>query len=131
MIRTIPVDASQLGPVATGHCEAVMIWEDQGGRRVLTDRPELDETTGHPLWTVYVMVPTGDRPELLAVRVPAAQRPVVMAFAPIDLHGLEVAVRVDKAGKLAGYWAAVGVADPAHAPGRRNDQDRQAEPAAS
>jgi len=129
MLRTLPVNAELLGAVATGHVEAVAIWEDQAGRRVLTDRQERDETTGWPLWTVHAMVPTGDRPELLAIRVPAQQQPVVTAFGPIDLHGLEVNVRVDKAGKLAGYWSAVGVTDPAQAPGKRQSQDSKTEPA--
>ena len=126
MLRTLPVNAELHGAVATGHVEAVMIWEDQGGRRVLTDRQERDETTGHPLWTVHAMVPTGDRPELLAIRIPAPQQPVVTAFGPVDLHGLEVNVRVGKDGRLAGYWSAVGVADPAQMPGKRDGAREQA-----
>jgi len=126
MIRTLPVNAEMLGVVATGHVEPVMIWEDQGGRRVLTDRQERDEQTGDDLWTVHAMVPGGDRPELIAVRIPARQQPVVTPFGPVDFHGLEVRINVNKTtGQLAGYWSAVGVADPALSPGKRNGQEHK------
>lgn len=131
MLRTLPIAADRLDAIATGQVEPVMIWADVDGRRQLTDRQEIDETTGELLWTIHALVRTGDRPELLAVRVPAPQCPVVTALGPIDLHGLEVNVRVGKDGKLAAYWSAVGVADPALAPrgnGHKVPEHKAAEP---
>jgi len=65
---------------------------------------------------------------LIAVRVPAAQQPVVTPFGPVDLHGLEVRVNVNRqTGQLAGYWGAVGVIDPANAPGKVPKGGQQAE----
>ena len=121
MIRTVPVAAEMLGLVAAGSCEPVMIWEDVAGRRTLTDRQEHDDTSGEPVWTAYLMSSAGDRPEVLSVRVPARQQPVLTQFGPVAVDNLEVNVRVDKSGRLAGYWNAAGVRDGAQA-GKRNGQ---------
>ena len=121
MIRTVPVAAEMLGLVAAGQPDAVMVWEDQGGRRTLTDRQEHDDATGEPVWTCYLISAAGDRPEVLSVRVPARQQPVLTQFGPVAVDNLEVNVRVDKSGRLAGYWNAAGVRDAAQ-PGKRNGQ---------
>lgn len=118
MLRTLPVDPAPLGFVSAGQPDALFQWEEQGGRRVLTERPETDDN-GTPLWTVYALPTTAERPEVVQVRVPARQQPVVTMFGPIEFVGLEVNVRVDKAGKLAQYWGASEVRDAAQ-PGKRN-----------
>jgi len=125
MIRTVPVAAEMLNLVAAGLCEAGMVWEDVAGRRTLTD-PD----TGELVWTAYLMCSAGDRPEILQVRVPAPQVPVLTVFGPVAVDFLEVGVRVDKAGKLAGYWSARGVRDAVQ-PGRRNGSTSSPEPASS
>lgn len=132
MIRTIPVAAEQLGFVAAAPCEPLMVWEDQGGRRVLTDRQERDEHTpqcahdctahtGEPKWNAYVM-PAGSnaRPEVLQVQVPARQQPVVTQFGAVAFDDLEVRVAIDKGGKLAGYWSARAIRDAATPAARKN-----------
>ena len=131
MLRTLPVHAEPLALVAAGQPEPVAVWEEKDGRRQLTDRVEHDETTGHPLWTCYVMPTAAERPEVLSLRVPAPQQPVLTLFGPVHVEGLEVNVRVDKAGKLAQYWAATGIRDAGHQ-GRRNGQhgEQKAEQAA-
>ncbi len=62
MIRTLPVAAEMLNLVAAGPCEPVMVWEDQGGRRTLTDRQETDPDTGELVWTAYLMCSVGGPP---------------------------------------------------------------------
>ena len=130
MIRTIPVAADLLGLVAAGQPEPLMEWAEDGGRRVLTDRQEKDghrndcdqtctRHTGDPLWTAYVMSTAADRPEVLQIRIPARQQPVLTVFAPVAVDNLEVNVRVGRDGKLAQYWAGAGIRDGAPA-GRRN-----------
>lgn len=130
MIRTLPIAAEQLGFVAAAPCEAAMIWDEKDGRRVLTDRQERDDHTdrcesdctvhgGEPVWTAYLMSATGARPEVVSVRVPARQQPVVTQFAPVALDNLEVRVAIDRGGKLAGYWSATAIRD-ASQPGRKN-----------
>ena len=122
MIRNLPVAAELLDLVAAAPCEPLMIWADEGGRRVLTDRQERDEASGDPMWTAYVMPRIeGQRPEIVSVRVPAAQQPVVTQFGPVALDSLEVRVTVDRAGKLAGYWSARSIRDAVQ-PGKRNGQ---------
>ena len=131
MIRTLPVAAEMLNLVAAGPCEPVMVWEDQGGRRTLTDRQETDPDTGELVWTAYLMCSVGDRPEILQVRTSAPQALALTLFGPVAVDSLAVNVRVDKSGKLAGmagYWSARGVRDGAQ-PGRRNGSTSSPEPA--
>lgn len=126
MIRTLPIAAELLNLVAAGQPDAVMVWEDQGGRRTLTDRQEHDDSTGEPVWTCYLM-PTGtERPEVLTVRVSARQQPVLTLFGPVAVDGLVVNVRVDKAGKVAQYWSAADIRDAAQ-PAKRNGQEHKPE----
>lgn len=121
MIRNVPVNAQELNLVAAGPSEAVQVWDRSGDRAVMTDRQELDETTGDPLWTVYAMCAAGGRPEVIQVRVPARQQPVLTQFGALEFDGLEVRVNVGRDGKLAGYWSARAVTDPAQRPGKRDD----------
>lgn len=121
MLRTLPVDPGPLGFVSAGQPDPVMVWAEEGGRRVLTDRQEHDDATGDPVWTAYVMPTAAERPEVVQVRVPAKVQPVLTLFGPVDVVGLEVNVRVDKAGKLAQYWSAAEVRDAGQGP-RRNGQ---------
>jgi hypothetical protein len=143
MLRTLPVDPGPLGFVSAGEPDPVMIWEEQDGRRVLTDRQETNDHTeqcatdctrhtGDPLWTAYVMPTGADRPEVLQLRVPAKVQPVLTLFGPVDVVGLEVNVRVDKVGKLAQYWSASEVRDAVQ-PGRKNGhvEHKQAEGASA
>lgn len=110
MIRTLPVRGEELALVSAGQPEPVMIWEEVGGRRTLTDRQELDDA-GQPLWTIYAMPTLADRPEVIQVRVPARQQPVLTQFGPIALEGLMVNVRKNRNGDLVQYWEASGAAD--------------------
>lgn len=125
MLRTLPVDPGPLGLVSAGQPDAIYVWEEQGGRRVLTEKPETDDD-GVPLWTCYLMPTAAERPEVLQVRVPAKVQPVVTLFGPIDVAGLEVGVRVDKAGKLAQYWSASEVRDAGQGHRRNGSQEHKA-----
>lgn len=111
MLRMIPVDGERVGLVATGQVEPCRVWAERDGRRVLTDDVERDEVTGHQLWTVHAMALSGDRPEVVSVRVPAPTIPTPDPLSPVYFDRLTVNVRVDRAGKVAGYWSAAGMAD--------------------
>lgn len=134
MLRTLPVDPAPLNLVSAGTPEALMIWGEENGRRVITDRQETDSHTaqcdpgctrhtGRKLWTCYLMSSSAERPELISVRVPADHQPVLSQFGPVTLVGLEVNVRVGRDGKLAQYWAASEVRDAA---GNRRDKPQDA-----
>lgn len=118
MLRTIPVDAAALGLVAAGQPDAVMVWDRSGDRAVLTDRQDTDDN-GVLLWTCYVLPTAGAAPDVLQVRIPAPHQPVVTMLGPDHVDGLEVNVRVDRAGKVAQYWQANGIRDAGQA-GRKN-----------
>lgn len=127
-LRTLPIAAELLGLVAAGQPEALMVWAEENGRRVLTDRQETDDS-GEPLWTAFLMSTLADRPEVLQVRVPARHQPVLSLFGPVAVDSLEVNVRVGKDGKLGQYWSAAAVRDAAQ-PGRRNGAELKSEQAA-
>ena len=111
MIRTFPVDTDRLALLATGHVEPVHEWVERDGRRQPADEQSRDETTGLLLWTVHALVMSGDRPELVAVRLPARDTPEVDAQAPVRFERLECRVSVNRStGALSGYWAAAGLA---------------------
>ncbi|WP_433782441.1 hypothetical protein ACQPX6_21425 [Actinomycetospora sp. CA-101289] len=122
MLRTLPVAAESLGFVSAGQPEPLMRWDDQGGRRVLTEHQEKDDA-GDFLWTCYLMPTLAERPEVLQVRVSARQQPVLTQFGPVAVDGLEVNVRVGKDGKLAQYWQAAAVRDAAGKQ-QRHDQHK-------
>lgn len=107
----LPVDTDRLVIVASGQVEAVVPWLDgpDGKRRPGTVQ-ESDPATGHPLWTVHGMIATGDRPTLVAVRVPAPAQPEPIPFAPLSFERLVCTARVNRvSGQLATYWSAAGV----------------------
>ena len=108
-LRTIPVAAEMLGFVAAGQPEPLMRWDEKDGRRVMSERQEKDDA-GDFLWTAYVMPTTAERPEVIQVRVPARQQPVLTQFEPVAVDNLEVNVRVGKDGSSALYW--LGDLDP-------------------
>jgi hypothetical protein len=78
---------------------------------VLTDRQEKDEATGEPLWTAYCLPSVADRPEVISIRVPAKQQPVLSIFGPVAVDNLEVNARVGKDGRMAQYWSAASIRD--------------------
>ncbi len=119
-LRTLPIAAELLGLVAAGQPDPVVDWVERDGRRQPGDQAR-DESTGDLVWTCYLMASTAERPEVLQVRVPAAQQPVLTQFGAVAVDNLEASVRVDKAGRLAQYWAATGIRDAAQ-PGRKNGQ---------
>lgn len=118
MLRSLPVAPELLGFVAAGQPEAVMVWSDEGGRRVLTDKQETDDA-GDALWTVYLMPTLAERPEVIQVRVAARQQPVLGLFSAVAVDGLQVNIRKNKNGDIAQYWEASAVRD-AGQPGRKN-----------
>lgn len=123
----LPIDAERLALVSTGHVEPVVAWvEGSDGKRRPGTEQERDESTGLPLWTVHGMVPSGDRPTLVAVRVPARQEPAVTPLAPVAFERLEATARVNRnSGQLAVYWRAAGLAE-ARATGPRKVESESA-----
>lgn len=113
-LRTLPVAGELLGLVAAAQPEALMVWEERDGRRTLTDRQETDEQSGDPVWTAYLLPTVAERPEVLQVRVPAKQQPVLGQFAAVAVDNLEVSVRVGKSGQLQQYWSAASIRDAGH-----------------
>lgn len=112
MIREIPADSDRLALIASGHVESVHEWIERDGRRQPAEDQMRDEATGMPLWQVHCMAPGGDRPELVAVRVPARECPQPKPFEPVAFERLVVRVSVNRStGVLGGYWSAAGVAD--------------------
>lgn len=109
-LRTLPIAAELLGLVSAGQPEPLMVWAEKDGRRTLTDNQETDDN-GEPLWTAYVLPTVADRPEVISVRVPARQQPVLTPFAPVAVDNLEVNARVGKDGRMAQYWSAAGIRD--------------------
>lgn len=109
----LPIDTDRLGIVSTGHVEPVFPWvEGPDGKRRPGSEQERDEATGLPLWVVHGMVPTGERPTLVAVRTPARQAPQVTPLAPVGFERLQATARVNRnTGQLAVYWQAAGVAE--------------------
>lgn len=118
MLRNLPVDAAALGLIAVSQPDPQMIWEEKDGRRQLTDRQETNDD-GVLLWTAYVIPTQVERPEVLNVRVPAPQQPVLTMFGPVTVDGLIARVGVGKDGKASQYWEASSVRDGAPQPGRR------------
>lgn len=111
-MRSLPVDSNRIRMIGTGAVRPVTPWIDgPDGRRVPGVVQETDDQ-GRPLWEVEVMAPGGpdDRAEVISVRVPAPQAPVVAEFAPVAFHGLWARVGVNKtSGKATQYWSAEGV----------------------
>lgn len=125
MLRTLPIDPAPLNFVSAGTPEPLMVWGEENGRRVLTDRQEKDEH-GTPLWTCYLMPTSAERPEVINVRVPAHHQPVLGQFSAVTAVGLETSVRVGRDGKLAMYWSAAEIRD-----GSGNRRDKTPDSAAA
>lgn len=121
----LPIDTERLAAVFSGQVEPVMPWIERDGRRQPGTEQERDDNNV-PLWTVHAMIASGDRPTLMAVRVPSHECPQVQQFGPARFERLECTTRVNKSsGQLATYWSAAGIADA-----RRNGQHKPAEQAA-
>lgn len=122
MIRNIAVDTDRAALVATGAVEPVREWVEKDGRRQPSDDQSRDEATGALLWQVHCLAVGEDRPEVVAVRVPAPDCPAPAAFSPVRFERLIVRVNVNRTtGQLGGYWSAAGIAAEQH--GRRDKQD--------
>ena len=94
-----------IGPSGRSGCSS-----GAGGVPSGTDQ-ERDQATGLPVWTVHCMVATGERPGLIAVRVPSATCPEPPALSPVAFERLEATARVNRStGQLAVYWNAAGLA---------------------
>ncbi|MEJ2866106.1 hypothetical protein [Actinomycetospora flava] len=121
----LPVDVDRLVIVASGQVEPVRPWVDgPDGKRRPGEHQEQDEN-GVPLWTVHGMIATGDRPTLVATRVPSRTQPEVVAFAPLSFERLVCTARVNRtSGQLALYWSAAGIAAQHH--GRQQKQEQAA-----
>ncbi|MCD2191724.1 hypothetical protein [Actinomycetospora soli] len=110
----LPIDTDRLAAVFSGQVEPVMPWIEKDGRRQPGTEQERDEATGHPLWTVHCMIASGDRPTLMAVRVPSPEVPDVQQFGPARFERLECSTRVNRTnGQLATYWSAAGLVNAA------------------
>lgn len=119
----LPVDTDRLAAVFSGQVEPVMPWVEKDGRRQPGTEQERDEATGLPLWTVHAMIASGDRPTLMAVRVPSREVPDVQQFGPARFERLECTTRVNRSsGQLATYWSAAGIAQQ----GRQHHKAEQA-----
>ena len=116
----LPIDSERLSAVYAGSVEPVVQWnEGPDGRRVPGDQETNDNHV--PMWTVHAIVIGGDRPETIAVRVPAPTCPQPGPLEPAAFERLRCTARVNKrSGALAVYWAADGLADA-----RRNGQHKQ------
>jgi hypothetical protein len=113
----LPIATDRLGVVAAGLVEPVIPWVDgpEGKRRPGTEQ-ERDAETGHPLWSVHVMIVGGnERPTVAAVRVPSPTCPETTALSPVVFERLNATARVNRTtGQLAVYWDAAGVVPPHH-----------------
>ena len=119
----IPVDTDRLAAIYSGQVEPVTPWvTGPDGKRSPGTEQERDDN-GVPLWTVHAMIASGDRPQLMAVRVPSHECPQVQQFGPARFERLEAVARVNRtSGQLAVYWSAAGLA--AH--GRQHKQEQAA-----
>lgn len=113
-MTNFPVDSERLGAIASGFVEGVFAWVEKDGRRQPSDQQERDEQTNLPLWQVHALIAgDGDRPSLMAVRVPAAECPNPPALQPVGFERLSAVARVNKSsGQLSVFWSAAGVYDP-------------------
>lgn len=106
----------------TGVVEPVYEYMTSEQRQALpagANPPQATDDNGRPLVEVEFMQTFTEygrrRTEVFRVRVP--ESPEVLAIQPgsVTFVNLAVDVRVNKAGKLAAYWAAEGIAAPARA----------------
>lgn len=116
----LPIDIERLGAVYTGQVEPVMPWiEGPDGKRRPGTEQERDQATGAPLWTVHAMVAAGERPTLIAVRVPSPTCPEPTPFTVASFERLVCTARVNRtSGQLGTYWSAAGVGTERRTPVR-------------
>lgn len=108
----LPIDTERLAAVFSGQVEPIHEWIERDGRRQPSDEQSRDDS-GVPLWTVHCLIASGDRPTLMAVRVPSHECPQVQQFGPARFERLEAVCRVNRSsGQLATYWSAAGLVDP-------------------
>ena len=105
------VDSMRQPMTATGIVEEVREWEETPeGRRRPSDRQARNENTGMPLWAVevlYIQTSFGRRSTVTAkVVVDAQEEPKPSPLTPIGFTGLQVDVRVNKAGGFIEAWSA-------------------------
>ncbi|WP_028658669.1 hypothetical protein [Nocardioides insulae] len=109
------VDSVRQPFTATGIVDAVMEWEEspEGKRRPSKDKQARNEDTGMPLWQVevlYVQTSFGRRSTVTAkVQVEAQEEPKLRPLGPVGFEGLQVEVRINRAGGFAEYWSAEGL----------------------
>jgi hypothetical protein len=111
------VDSMRQPFTATGIVDPVMEWEEMpdGKRRPSRDKQARNENTGMPLWGVevlYIQTAFGRRSTVTAnVTVECETEPKPAPMTPIGFTGLQVEVRVNKAGGFIEYWSAESIID--------------------
>lgn len=110
MLRNLPVDATRLGLISTGHVTARAVWAElsDGSRRPVPGKQAVNED-GTPLWTIGALAPTAERPEVIEIEVASHDEPKVQQFGPLYLEGLEVRVSKSRNGELRQYWSALKI----------------------
>jgi len=113
------VDSVRQPFTATGIVDPVMEWEEtpDGKRRPSRDKQDRNENTGMPLWGVevlYIQTAFGRRSTVTAnVTVESETEPKPAPMTPIGFIGLQVEVRVNKAGGFVEYWSADSILETA------------------
>jgi hypothetical protein len=111
------VDSTRQPMTATGIVEPVFEWVEKpdGGRRP-SDTQARNEATGMPLWAVevlYIQTSFGRKSTVTAkVTVDAQEEPKPAPLTPVAFNGLQVEVRVNKAGGLVENWSADTLMEP-------------------
>jgi hypothetical protein len=116
MIRTLPVDTTRLQLLAAGPVTASAEWVElaDGSRRPSGNQAK-DQETGRRIWVVDCLVTGGERAEVIGVQV-MGDEPQVEPLTPVEFVDLEVRVSKSRAGAIAQYWSAAGVAALAKRP---------------
>jgi hypothetical protein len=111
------VDSTRQPMTATGIVEPVFEWVEKpdGGRRP-SETQARNEATGMPLWAVevlYIQTSFGRKSTVTAkVTVDAQEEPKPAPLTPVGFNGLQVEVRVNKAGGLVENWSADTLMEP-------------------
>lgn len=113
MLRTLPIDTSQMTLISTGKAAPRPVWVERsdGSRRPDPNGAQEKDESGTPMWTVDVLLDDddADRSETLGIVVPSVTKPELPKWRPVQFSGLTASVRVDRNGKLAMYFAAAGI----------------------
>jgi hypothetical protein len=126
------VDSMRQPFTATGIVDAVMEWEEtpDGKRRPSKDKQARNENTGMPLWSVevlYIQTSFGRRSTVTAnVTVEHESEPKPAPMTPIGFTGLQVDVRINKAGGFAEYWSAESIIETGKSAQRSPASDKAA-----